>query len=97
MMDVTRNVLYCKSVCMRSGVLPVEKEHFKSHSAVKSMFFSFDLYLISLAIMYICFFCPAITLKREFDHVPIHLDRGLVSLVSFVALPRWPPSGMTCL
>ena len=57
-----------------------EKNVLNIISTVKSMFFGFYLYLISLVSMSVCFFRPAITLKGGFDHASIHLDRGLVSL-----------------
>lgn len=44
------------------------------------MFFGFDLYLLSLATLYICFLCSIVTLKHGYAHIPIHLDRGLVFL-----------------
>lgn len=46
------------------------------------MIFGFNLYLISLVIIYI-FFCP-VKLKCKFDHVPIYLDRRTVDRESAV-------------
>lgn len=42
--------------------------------------FGFSLHVISLLITYVWFFSPIVTLKPEFDHVQIHLNRGLLSL-----------------
>lgn len=51
----------------------------------------FHLYLISLAIMFMWFFCPLFVLKPGFVHVHKHLDRVLVSLVKMAAeWSDWP-------
>lgn len=67
-------------------IIPVEKEHFKQHSVVKSVgFFCFCFGFVISQIMIenddnaSVLFWPAITLKSGDDHVHIHLDEGLVS------------------
>lgn len=42
-------VLYC--------IVSVQRKAFQQHFAVKSLFFGFDFYLISLEIMYVHFLC----------------------------------------
>lgn len=59
---------------------PWGNECLKQLSVVKSDVVGFfDLYLISLPIMFIWVFCPVVPSKPRFDHITTYFDRGLVS------------------
>lgn len=41
------------------------------------MLFGLDLYVISLATVFLCYFSPIVTFERGLDHTPVPLDRRL--------------------
>lgn len=63
---------------MLGEVLYVDKECLKQDSTAKSMFFGLYLYLLSTAVVYICWLWL----------YPNHLDRDLVSLYILVGAPK---------
>lgn len=65
---------------MCSEELHVGKQHFKHDS----VFFGLHLYLMSLLIVYVCFYTP---LTRGYDRERVYLDMALVLLGILLASP----------